>query len=195
MDEKSHKQSLLDALYEPYITCNACPLGKLGRTNVVFGEGNPNAKLMFIGEGPGEREDLLNRPFVGRTGNLLTKVMEAVGINRTDVYITNIVKCRPPNNRNPLPIESSRCINLLLLNQIAIIRPKTICLLGSIALHAVLDKNISISKARGKIFKKGAITFIPTYHPAYILRNNQQLETFFNDLKLAIESLHANKEI
>jgi len=188
MNTKTEKQELLNKLYSKYTQCKACPLGSLVRTNVVFGEGNPNAHIMFIGEGPGEQEDRLNRPFIGRSGNLLTKVMEAAGINREDVYITNIVKCRPPKNRNPLPIEISTCVNLLLLNQIAIIKPNIICILGSVALHALLDKNISISNARGKIFKKGNIAFIPTFHPAYILRNKQQLETFFNDLVLVVKT-------
>ena len=120
MDEKAFKQQLLDTLYEPYKKCLQCPLGFLGRTNVVFGEGNPDANLLFIGEGPGKEEDLQGRPFVGRSGQLLNRALGLVGISRPDVYITNIVKCRPPNNRAPLPIEITTWMNLLLNNKIKI---------------------------------------------------------------------------
>src|SRR5579872_2582777 len=134
MDPKSYKQQLLDQLYAPYRNCTMCPLGTLGRTNVVFGEGNPDADLLFIGEGPGAAEDAQGRPFVGRSGKLLTKTLEGLGIKREDVFITNIVKCRPPENRAPTPVEAGICTNLFLYNQIKIIRPKVICVLGATAL-------------------------------------------------------------
>src|SRR3989304_8072339 len=120
--EKNKKQILLNDLYELYKNCKECPLGSLGRTNVVFGEGDPNAKLLFVGEAPGQQEDIQNRPFIGRSGKLFTKSLEAAGSSREKVYITNIVKCRPPHNRNPLPQEAATCINLLLLRQITIIQ-------------------------------------------------------------------------
>ena len=195
MDIQKYKQALLQELYEPYRNCQACPLGKLGRKNIVFGEGNPNAKLMFIGEGPGQKEDELCRPFVGRSGQLLTKIMEAVGIQRSQVFITNIVKCRPPNNRNPLPNESETCTKLLLFKQIKIIRPKTICTLGSPATQAFLGKDAKITKVRGRTFsivsdnfdKKKEILLLPTFHPAYCLRNFQKVEIFADDIKKAFK--------
>lgn len=186
MSSSPAKKKLLDKLYAPYIACTACPLGQLGRKNVVFGEGNSDARLLLIGEGPGAQEDMQARPFVGRSGQLLTKVLEAAGMRRDQVYIANIVKCRPPENRNPFPLESNTCINLLLLNQIAIIKPQVICLLGACAARSLLDEKIKISTIRGKVIKKGAISIIPTYHPAYILRNQSQLNLFFNDIKLAV---------
>jgi len=185
MDIKKYKQSLLDDLFKPYKHCLQCPLGSLGRKNVVFGEGNPDTKIMFLGEGPGQKEDDLCRPFVGRSGQLLTKVLESVGLKREAVYITNVVKCRPPNNRKPLPNESETCTNLLLFKQIKIIKPKVICTLGSAAIQIFAEKDAKITKIRGKQLKKEQTTIIPTYHPAYILRNNRELENFISDIKLA----------
>jgi uracil-DNA glycosylase len=185
MDMKLFKQHLLDELYEPYHNCTACPLGFLGRQHIVFGEGNPQASLMLIGEGPGREEDILNRPFVGRSGKLLDKVLELASFARKDVYIANVVKCRPPENRKPLPIESKTCKNLLLLQQIKIIRPLLICTLGSSALEALLEKPVSISKMRGKPLEYNNTVIIPTYHPAYILRNRNELEAFVHDIQLA----------
>jgi len=185
MDIKKYKQTLLNELYAQYRICQMCPLGSLGRKSIVFGEGNPDAKLMLIGEGPGQKEDELCRPFVGRSGQLLTKVLEAIGLSRQEVFITNVVKCRPPNNRKPLESESDTCTKLLLFKQIKIIRPKTICTLGSAATQAFLEKDAKITKIRGKLFKKEHTTIIPTYHPAYILRNKRELENFANDIKLA----------
>jgi len=185
MDVKKYKQALLEELYAPYKKCQMCPLGSLGRKNIVFGEGNPDAKLMFIGEGPGQKEDELCRPFVGRSGQLLTKVLEAIGLSRQKIFITNVVKCRPPNNRNPLPNESETCTSLLLFKQIKIIRPTAICTLGSAATQIFLGKDAKITKVRGKLFKKEKAILIPTYHPAYILRNKTKLEDFANDIKLA----------
>lgn len=186
MDSQSFKQTLLNKLYEPYKDCTMCPLGTLGRKNVVFGEGSPDARLMFIGEGPGRDEDEQGRPFVGRSGKLLTKTLEGLGIKRADVFITNVVKCRPPNNRVPAPQESSICMGLFLYNQIKIIRPHIICTLGASATQAILG-DVKITKVRGTIQHKDGIKVIPTYHPAYILRNASELPTFVADLALAIE--------
>ena len=122
MDPKAYKQKLLDELYAPYKDCHKCPLGSLGRTHVVFGEGNPDARLMLIGEGPGADEDAQGRPFVGRSGKLLTKLLTMMGIDRANIFISNIVKCRPPENRKPLPIEEKiiKIIKIIILIQNAI---------------------------------------------------------------------------
>jgi len=182
MDKKTFKQELLDELYAPYQQCMKCPLGSLGRTHVVFGTGNPDADLMLIGEGPGNEEDKQGKPFVGRSGQLLTKLLHSVGIERHDTFITNIVKCRPPNNRKPFPIESSTCKAILLIKQIKIIRPRLICTLGATALECLLDKPVKITQARGKEFLFENIKVIATYHPAYILRNPKEVEPMLNDL-------------
>jgi len=165
-----------------------CPLGKLGRTHVVFGDGNPDAALMFIGEGPGQDEDAQGKPFVGRSGKLLNRLLETAGLERSDVFITNIVKCRPPNNRKPFPSESATCKSILLINQIKIIRPTVICTLGSAAIQGLIDdQNIKISQIRGKVLKYENISVIPTYHPAYILRNPKELTTLFDDIQHAFK--------
>jgi DNA polymerase len=182
------KQVLLNALYEPYKKCMACPLATLGRKNVVFGEGNPDAKLMFIGEGPGQEEDSQARPFVGRSGKLLTRILTMLGVERSQVFITNIVKCRPPQNRKPLPLESATCKNLLLFKQIQIIEPKVICTLGATALEALLEKEIKIGAMRGKETIFNNIVLIPTFHPAYILRNPNELEKITFDIQTAIKT-------
>lgn len=190
MDAKQFKQNLLDALYEPYKKCLQCPLAFQGRTQVVFGEGNPDADLLFIGEAPGKEEDLQGRPFVGRSGQLLNRALALVGIERSSVYITNIVKCRPPNNRAPLPVESNTCIDILLSKQLKIIRPRVICTLGSVALNSLLCTTLSISKVRGSRMKyEDGIILIPTYHPAYILRNQTQAPVWLSDFKTIKETL------
>jgi uracil-DNA glycosylase len=183
MSPKEFKQQLLDALYEPYKKCLQCPLGFLGRKNVVFGEGNPDADILFIGEAPGRDEDTQGRPFVGRSGQLLSRALKLVGIERENVYITNIVKCRPPDNRVPLPVEATTCMDLFLFNQIKIIRPRVICTLGSIALNNLLGKPASISKVRGTVIEWEHMKIVPTYHPAYILRNQSQAPVWVEDFK------------
>lgn len=195
MDAKLFKEQLLFELYKPYINCTRCPLGTLGRTHVVFGEGNANASLLFVGEGPGAQEDEQARPFVGRSGKLLTKTLNELGIAREDVFISNVVKCRPPENRAPTPLESSTCKNLLLFKQIKIIRPQVICTLGSIALQGLFDKDIKISQYRGKPItwhQKESILVLPTFHPAYILRNPAALPEFKKDIAHAIELSQKN---
>ena len=151
---------------------------------IVFGHGSPDARLMFVGEGPGKDEDLQGKPFVGRAGKLLTKLLGALDIRREDIFITNIVKCRPPSNRLPLPNESSTCIKLLDA-QLKIIRPDVVCALGSCAAKTLLEKEIKITKERGKIFKRGTTTIIPTLHPAYILRNPKEMDKIFQDIQAA----------
>lgn len=189
MDIKQYKQELLNKLYAPYLQCVKCPLGKLGRTNVVFGEGNPDTKLMFVGEAPGQDEDRLGRPFVGRSGKLLDKIFELAGIKRSDIFISNVVKCRPPGNRKPLENEIDICTNLLLFNQIKIIKPRAICTLGATALQGILNNyEIKISHVRGRPIiadNLPEIIIMPTYHPAYILRNPKEFTTLFEDIEKA----------
>jgi DNA polymerase len=187
MNPKIYKQTLLDNLYAPYTKCKECPLATLGRTHVVFGQGNPDAQLMIIGEGPGKDEDSQGLPFVGRSGQLLNKILEAININRSEIFITNIVKCRPPNNRQPLFEEMSICKKLLLDNQIKIIRPAIICTLGATAIQGLLQKPVKITQIRGQKMHYNNILTIPTYHPAYILRNPKELTKFADDLALVAE--------
>jgi len=152
------------------MSCHLCELAKT-RTNVVFGEGNERAKVMFVGEGPGETEDKTGRPFVGNAGEVLTKMIEnVVGVKREDVYIANIVKCRPPNNRVPTPSESASC-KPYLEKQIELVSPKLIVALGGTALNALTGQNYSIMKMRGTMLDYHGIPLLPTYHPSFIIRN------------------------
>lgn len=188
MDARTYKQQLLEELYEPYKKCMQCPLATQGRTQIVFGEGDPNAKLMFIGEGPGADEDAQGRPFVGRSGKLLTKTLEKIGITRESVFITNIVKCRPPNNRKPMPIESKTCKSILLAQQIKIIRPRVICTLGASSLEGLLEKPVFITKIRGSEITYESSIIIPAYHPAYVLRNPAAFNEFYSDIEMAYKT-------
>lgn len=158
----------LERLKEKYRGCMECPLATQGRKQVVFGEGNPFARLMFVGEGPGRDEDIKGRPFVGRAGELLNKIIEAMGLARSEVYISNVVKCRPPENRVPLPNESSACTSRLLFKEIEIIKPEIICTLGVTATRALLGE-ITMSRVRGVLQTYKEIPVMPTYHPAYLL--------------------------
>lgn len=185
MNKKQFKQDLLDSLYEPYKNCNLCPLAKAGRTNVVFGRGSADASLLFLGEGPGKDEDLEALPFVGRSGKLLSKVLKSLEIEESQVYIANIVKCRPPNNRAPLPAEINTCTQALLNKQLEIISPKIICTLGSSALKTFINTPQGITKIRGTVLPYKKTALVPTYHPAYILRNKSKLQTFADDIKKA----------
>lgn len=188
------KYDLLEQLYAPYKNCMNCPLSKKGRTNVVFGRGNPDAKLLIVGEGPGKEEDLQGIPFVGRSGKLLTKVLLELKFNPQDIYITNIVKCRPPANRTPTPKEATACINLLLKNQIQIISPLLICTLGSCATNLLLESIMPLSKLRGTIQTYKHLSLIPTYHPAYILRSPKNLPHFISDLTTAKNYIISNEK-
>ena len=163
------KRRLLDELNAKVNACNSCRLCEQ-RTNTVFGEGDPDAKIMFIGEGPGENEDLQGRPFVGRAGELLNKMIAGMGLKREQVFIVNIVKCRPPGNREPAPDEVATCTPFL-EKQIEIIRPRVIVTLGRPALQHMLQQKISISKMRGQWQTWRGIRLMPTFHPAYLLRN------------------------
>jgi DNA polymerase len=152
------------------------------RTNVVFGEGNEEADIMFVGEGPGYYEDVQGRPFVGKAGQLLDKMIEAINYKRSDVYIANVVKCRPPENRNPMEDECSACLDYLRW-QVKLIHPKIIVCLGAVAAKNLIDSNLSISKQRGNFVKKGNIYFMPTFHPSYLLRNESAKKDVWKDLK------------
>lgn len=164
------KEELMRAIEERIKQCQSCPLGLL-RTNAVPGEGNIYSPIMFVGEGPGEEEDNQGRPFVGKAGQLLTKILESVNIKREDVYITNVVKCRPPNNRVPTAMEIQACSHYLIA-QIQLINPRMIIPLGSTAASFFLGKEESITKIRGKeALWKGGIIIFPMFHPSYLLRN------------------------
>ena len=170
-----------EELEEACKNCNKCDLCK-NRHNVVIGTGNKNAKIMFIGEGPGADEDLQGIPFVGKAGKLMDKAFEGVGIKREEVYIANIVKCRPPNNRNPEYEEADACKEYL-ESQINLVKPEIVVLLGSIALKNILGKEYGRSSSRGKWFEKDGIRYLPTFHPAALLRDETKKIDFWNDLK------------
>jgi DNA polymerase len=172
-----------EKLEESIKDCRNCKLCN-GRINIVFGVGNKNAKIMFIGEGPGGEEDKQGIPFVGRAGILMNQALEGLGIEREDIYIANIVKCRPPNNRDPEKDEIMACLNYL-RNQVILVKPKIIVLLGRIALQNILGDEYGITASRGKIIEKKGIIYIPTWHPAALLRDEKKKIDFWNDLKLA----------
>lgn len=176
-----------EELEEAIKDCNKCKLCN-GRKNIVFGTGNKEAELMFIGEGPGADEDIQGIPFVGKAGQLMNKAFDGLGINREEVYIANIVKCRPPNNRDPEQEEAMVCINYL-RNQVILVKPKVIVLLGRIALNNILGEEYKITASRGKTIENKGITYIPTWHPAALLRDENKKIDFWNDLKLAKEIL------
>ena len=161
--------------------CKKCRLCT-NRTNIVLGEGNINAKIMFIGEGPGADEDKQGLPFVGKAGQLMNKAFQALGINREEIYIANIVKCRPPSNRVPEEDEAQACLNYL-RNQVVLIKPEIIVLLGSTALKNILGKEYGITAVRGKWMEKNGIKYMPTWHPAALLRDENKKIEFWQDLK------------
>ena len=173
----------LDKLKKQALECHLCNLSK-SRTQVVFGEGKSNADIMFVGEAPGATEDSNGKPFVGRSGDLLTKMIENVLlIPRSEVYITNIVKCRPADNAEPTPSEAHTC-HPYLLKQLALIKPKIVVALGATAYHYLSGDDSPISKVRGTVHTQEGYTLIPTYHPAYLLRNPSAKKEVFEDLKL-----------
>ena len=182
------KADALEKLKAKVLKCKKCDLYK-SRTNLVLGERSPNAELMFVGEAPGRDEDLQGKPFVGRAGKLLGKIIEAMGLKREDVYIANILKDRPPDNRNPQEDEIKACIPYL-KEQIKIIEPKVICALGTFAAQKLLEEETTISKLRGKFYVYEGIKFMPTYHPAYLLRNSKEKATVWSDMKLIMKELN-----
>jgi DNA polymerase len=168
--------------------CTRCKLHK-GRHNIVFGVGNPRARLMFVGEAPGEDEDLQGFPFVGKAGGLLTKMIEAMGLKRDDVYICNTVKCRPPNNRNPEPDELASC-EPFLKGQLAAVKPEVIVTLGKFAAQALLRDDSPVSRLRGHWREYEGIPLMPTFHPAYLLRSPGEKGKVWEDLKQVMKKLN-----
>ncbi|HKC59743.1 MAG TPA: uracil-DNA glycosylase [Myxococcales bacterium] len=167
--------------------CTLCKLHK-GRHTIVFGVGNPQARLMFVGEAPGEDEDLKGEPFVGKAGQLLTKMIEAMGLGREDVYICNTVKCRPPNNRNPEPDELAAC-EPFLKGQLASVKPEAIVTLGKFAAQALLRDQTPITRLRGQWREYEGIPVMPTFHPAYLLRSPQEKGKVWDDLQSVMKKL------
>jgi len=171
--------------------CRRCPLGRR-RRRLVFGEGNPGAELVFVGEAPGADEDAQGRPFVGRAGQLLTRIIAAMGMKREEVYICNILKCRPPENRNPLPDEIAAC-EPFLIRQLRAIRPRVICALGTFAAQTLLKTEAPISVLRGRFHAYQGIELMPTYHPAYLLRNPGAKKQVWEDVKMIMGVLGGAK--
>ena len=164
------------------LDCRRCKLCTLGRSQVVFGVGNAKARLMFVGEAPGEEEDKRGEPFVGKAGQLLTKIIEAIGLTREQVYIANVIKCRPPGNRNPEPDEVEQC-EPFLFRQIEVIRPRVIVPLGKFAAQSLLKTMDPITRLRGRQFDYRGAVLIPTFHPAYLLRNPSAKREVWEDMK------------
>lgn len=173
--------------------CRKCKLCQ-NRTNVVFGTGNKQADLMFIGEGPGADEDKQGIPFVGRAGKLMNMAFETIGLKREEVYIANIVKCRPPGNRNPEDDEAIACLNYL-RNQVILVKPKIVVLLGSVALKNILGKEYGITASRGKWVEKRGIWYMPTWHPAALLRDENKKIDFIMDLKEVMSRYELYSEV
>ena len=178
----------LHTIREDIGDCTRCKLATLGRKQVVFGAGNANADLMFVGEAPGADEDVQGVPFVGRAGQLLTKMIEAMGFQRDDVYIANVVKCRPPENRNPEPDEIESC-EPFLFRQIETVKPKVIVALGAFAAKTLLRSADPISKLRGQVYDYHGVQLIPTFHPSFLLRSPGQKKYAWDDLKKALSIL------
>jgi uracil-DNA glycosylase len=168
----------LEAVAKP---CTLCRLHQ-GRTHVVFGVGNPQAELMFVGEAPGRDEDLHGEPFVGRAGQLLTRIIEAIGMKRQDVYIANVIKCRPPNNRNPEADEIARC-EPYLIRQIELVKPRLIVALGTFAAQSLLKTKLPISQLRGRFHTYQGVRVMPTFHPAFLLRNPERKRAVWEDMQ------------
>ncbi|CAM2067130.1 Type-4 uracil-DNA glycosylase [Sulfidibacter corallicola] len=181
------KVDRLRNLYQTFHACQACALGTT-RNRFVFGEGDPEASLMFIGEGPGRDEDMAGRPFVGAAGQLLNRIIEAMGFRRDQVFIANVVKCRPPQNRKPLPDETSACTPIL-VKQIEFVNPKIIVALGATPFCFLKGQNVSIMRHRGQFFKWRDYRVMPTFHPAYILRNPVSKRDVWDDMKKVLAEL------
>jgi DNA polymerase len=177
--------SALAAIRNEVAACQRCVELVRSRTQTVFGVGNPQARLVFVGEAPGADEDRLGEPFVGRAGQLLTRIIEACTLKREDVYILNVLKCRPPDNRTPLPGEVEHCRGFL-ARQLEVIRPEFICCLGAVATRTLLNLNAPMSKLRGKFYQYGDSAVLCTYHPSYLLRNPAAKRDVWEDMKLLL---------
>ncbi len=175
------KFETLDDIMRAVQNCQKCPLCET-RTNIVFGAGNENANLVFVGEAPGADEDKQGKPFIGKAGQKLTQIINAIRLSRDEVYIANVLKCRPPNNRNPLPNEIEAC-EPYLIAQLEIIKPKVICALGTFAAQTLLKTNQPISKLRGRFHTYQGIRLMPTYHPAFLLRNPKSKRYVWEDVQ------------
>jgi uracil-DNA glycosylase family 4 len=179
----------LAAIREDLGDCTRCKLHTLGRTQIVFGVGHPHADLMFVGEAPGADEDVQGVPFVGRAGQLLTKMIEAMGFSRDEVYIANVLKCRPPGNRNPEPDEIATC-EPFLFRQLDSVQPKVVIALGAFAARTLLKTDAPISRLRGRVFDyRGGARLIPTFHPSFLLRSPGYKREAWEDLKTALSLL------
>lgn len=188
---RTQSETLDDIYADIGPACARCKLCSLGRTQVVYGKGHAKARLMFVGEAPGEEEDERGEPFVGRSGQLLTKIIEAIGLSREQVYIANVIKCRPPANRNPEPDEVASC-EPFLFRQIDAIMPKVIVPLGKFAAQSLLKTMEPITKLRGRQFDYRGAVLIPTFHPAYLLRNPSAKREVWEDMKKVREILQAD---
>lgn len=184
----SERPAMLQVIRQEVGGCTRCAELAATRTQTVFGVGNPNARLMFLGEAPGADEDRQGEPFVGKAGQLLNKIIEACRMKREDVYIANVIKCRPPGNRNPLPDEVCNCRGYL-QRQFAIIRPEYICCLGSVAARSLLNTEATIGRLRGRFYQYDGIPVLCTYHPAYLLRNPSAKRDVWEDMKLLMARL------
>jgi len=180
----------LDAVREELGECTRCSLSS-SRKNIVFGKGNPHASLVFVGEAPGGDEDVAGEPFVGEAGQLLTRIIQSIKLRREDVYICNVIKCRPPKNRDPKPEEIESCFPFL-KKQLEVIRPRLICALGKFAAQTLLGTAEKISKLRGKIFEFQHIKVVPTFHPASLLRNPEWKREVWQDMQLIQKLLEGN---
>ena len=176
------EREVLSAIREDIGDCTRCKLHGLGRQQIVYGVGNPDADLMFVGEAPGADEDIQGIPFVGRAGQLLTKIIEAIGLKRDDVYIANVIKCRPPGNRNPDPDEVEACEGFL-FRQIDSIQPRVVVALGTFAAKALLKTQDPISRLRGRVYEYRGAKLIPTFHPAFLLRSPDRKRDVWEDMK------------
>jgi len=185
--KKSVQVKTFEGLHKQVMACKGCELANT-RKNVVFGTGSLKADIMFVGEAPGMDEDLQGLPFVGRAGQLLTKIIEAMGLSRQDVYIANVLKCRPPDNRNPMPDEIMACEGYL-IRQIDSIRPQVICALGKFAAQTLLRTETPITKLRGNFYDYHGVPVMPTFHPAYLLRNPQDKKFVWDDMKKIMKHL------
>jgi DNA polymerase len=185
--ERAHSPETLEAIQIDLGECRRCRLSE-SRKHIVFGAGNPHARLVFVGEGPGYDEDQKGEPFIGAAGRLLTKIIEAIKYTRDQVYICNIIKCRPPGNRNPLPDEIEACFPFL-KRQLAAIKPDVICALGTFAAQTLLETKQPISKLKGRFHDYNGIRVLPTYHPAYLLRNPDKKRDVWEDMKKLMKAL------
>ncbi|MCZ6602596.1 MAG: uracil-DNA glycosylase [Planctomycetota bacterium] len=184
---RTSPKDLLLQMEQEVIRCRRCPIGHT-RAHAVFGSGDPNADLVFVGEAPGAEEDRQGLPFVGKAGALLTRIIEAIGLDREQVYIANILKCRPPNNRDPNPEEILNC-SPYLWRQMELIRPRVICALGAFAARTLLGVDTGISRLRGEFHTVRGFQVMPTYHPAYLLRNPSAKRAVWDDMKKVRELL------